>query len=149
MQLCREDKTAVEYRWEGPTILPDGSEIFLSGKASLPSEHARSLKHMLVYISDITHQKQTERDLQKVNRELSHYIETLKKRNHEVNIFSQMEDLLQSSRTFDDIYNILSDFAQKLLPDMAGALYLYNHSHNRFGPHDCLGRIAARPPIFF
>ncbi|MBI1911606.1 MAG: sensor domain-containing diguanylate cyclase [Deltaproteobacteria bacterium] len=75
-------------------------------------------------------QKFSEEELKKANERLLAVISELEDRNRENNILREMDDLLQSSRTFEEAYKVINSSAQQLFPDKSGSICLLAASRN-------------------
>jgi diguanylate cyclase (GGDEF)-like protein len=79
-------------------------------------------------IIEITDLKNTEAALQKANKELIHYVNTLQQRNREISMLNEMGDLLQSCRTIEDAYSVFSYSIEQLFPDLSGTLAMFTEA---------------------
>jgi diguanylate cyclase (GGDEF)-like protein/PAS domain S-box-containing protein len=79
---------------------------------------------------EVLERKRAEEELQKANEELTRWIYELEERNRKMILLNEMGDLLQANLTADEIYDIITKFAQQLFPDDSGALYIPDASHN-------------------
>jgi diguanylate cyclase (GGDEF)-like protein len=71
-----------------------------------------------------------ERKMTESNRSLVEVIGDLERTNHEKAILREMDDMLQSSRTFEEAFGIIRKTCPMLFPDTAGALLLLADSRN-------------------
>jgi diguanylate cyclase (GGDEF)-like protein/PAS domain S-box-containing protein len=69
--------------------------------------------------TDITEQQMSEEELKKSHTELTQY-------NNEMNLINELNSYLQVCRTVDETYPIVSYYSEKIFPDCAGTLYLFN-----------------------
>jgi diguanylate cyclase (GGDEF)-like protein/PAS domain S-box-containing protein len=110
----------------------------------------------LVGISrDITQQKETEDELQKINAKLIQGIAALEHSTHETERLNEMVDLLQASPNTEEACVVIADQMEKFFPEDSGILYLFHSSRNMldraaswgpklpdslvFKPDDCWG----------
>jgi len=75
--------------------------------------------------------------LEEINRIASERISSLEQSNRENSMLAELADLLQSCRTADEAYPIISRYAQELLPIGSGILFLIRN------PEDHAERIAV------
>jgi diguanylate cyclase (GGDEF)-like protein len=64
------------------------------------------------------------------NEELSARVEELQRQNREINVLTEMAELLQASRTADEAYEAISRSGALLLPDAAGAVHVIRPSRD-------------------
>lgn len=115
----------MEYRF----IRPDGSHIWVRDQAILVEETGQKpFWRGMIY--DITRQKNTEFELQEANEKLKKSISELEKRNRESTLLNEMAELLQSSLTEDEAYEVLTQYAKLFFQYQPGALYLTDPEKN-------------------
>ncbi len=103
-----------------------------------------------------------ERELQRAHDELQGSVLELERRNQEMRLVSEMVELLESCRSLDEAYEIISRRLPPLLQNTSGALYMMTASRNflesvgRWGdptydfdktvePEDCWGLRRSKP----
>ncbi len=110
---------------------------------------------------DITERKQVAEDLRKANEDLAAKVGELEIRTHEIGLFGQMGDLLQSALSAGEAHAIIADFARQLFPGTRGALCVADTGRRLvevvstwggedvgervFGPDDCWALRNGRP----
>lgn len=107
-------------------------------------------------------------NLKELHDNLADYVQELEKRNREITLQGQMNELLQTSRGTDEALRIISQFLPKIFSDISGGLYVFNPSKNLampvvvwgkadgndnfFTPQDCwairLGRLHVSIGVF-
>jgi diguanylate cyclase (GGDEF)-like protein/PAS domain S-box-containing protein len=75
-------------------------------------------------VTDVTERKLVEDKLNRLNIELTSYINRLEQRNQEVTILNEMGDMLQSCRVVEDAYAVIGEYAEELFPIHQGALLM-------------------------
>ncbi|MCS6906879.1 MAG: diguanylate cyclase [Anaerolineales bacterium] len=99
----------------------------LEGKAEthrLIYDQMSLLKSMAEIVVVALERKRNAEELEKQLRVLSEKMTHLEWRNQRNKLLAEMGDLLQSCRTADEAFPIVSRYAQALLPQSAGSLYL-------------------------
>jgi diguanylate cyclase (GGDEF)-like protein len=81
-------------------------------------------------VKDITERKNTEETLQKTNETLSFWVNELKQLTREAILLNEMSDLLQNCNTIDEAYTVITQYAQKLFPELSGAIFTVNIAKN-------------------
>lgn len=122
--------TGADFDMEYRFIKPDGSIVWVRDQAELVEEENGSKPFWRGMIFDITKQKLTEIALQNANEKLRQSINELENRNRESTLLNEMADLLQSSLTEEEAYEVLAQFSRQFFLDQPGALYLNNFEQN-------------------
>ncbi|MHC1783228.1 MAG: PAS domain S-box protein [Anaerolineaceae bacterium] len=115
----------MEYRF----IKPDGSIVWVRDQAQLVEEVGQK-PFWRGMIFDITKQKLAEIELQSANEKLKKSISELEKRNRESTLLNEMAELLQSSLTEEEAYEVLTQYSRLFFQNEDGALYLNNPEKN-------------------
>lgn len=113
-----------------------------------------------VTFRDITQIKRSEQEFQEVNQQLETHIDSLQKRNIEMQMLSRTSDFLQACRSIPEACTVISTLVKPLFPDCSGSIYITCASRNRleqaaawgeetgslidFAPHDCWGLRRGR-----
>ncbi len=79
---------------------------------------------------DLTEQKQVEEALQQTNSKLHQLVYEYSQRNREADLLSKMGEMLQACLASEEVYPIMSRFAQELFPGWSGGLFVLNSSKN-------------------
>ena len=90
---------------------------------------------------------------QELNQQNEHMVRELTVRSNRATTLAKMAELLQSCADLKDVFSVVAGMAQKIFPDFAGAVLLFNSSHDVleviaswgecrlvgsvFGPLDC------------
>jgi diguanylate cyclase (GGDEF)-like protein len=69
-----------------------------------------------------------EKEERQRDEEIKHYEAILKLRNAEIMLLNEMSGILQRTTAMDQVYAVIGEFAEKLLPGIMGALYLFSDS---------------------
>lgn len=75
-------------------------------------------------------------------------IDTQAARQHSVQVLSEMAQRLQTIQIDGELSRVLDCFMPQLLPDVAGAFYVHNHSRNMVMRIACWGDPQAAPEMF-
>lgn len=101
---------------------------FLSGWASpiynLKGEKVGAIES----IRDFTEKKQAEEELQLAKEKLESWVGELERRNREINLMRQMDDLLQTCESITESYPVLEQFIPQILEKTRGALFNFSNS---------------------
>lgn len=115
----------MEYRFKKP----DGTIVWVRDQAMLVEETGQKpFWRGMIY--DITKQKHAEIELQTANEKLKKSISELEKRNRESSLLNEMAELLQSSLTEEEAYEVLTHYSRLFFQDQSGALFLNNPDKN-------------------
>lgn len=97
----------------------------------VPLRDAQGQIYGLVGISrDISEQRAAEEALQIANEKLIEGIAVLERRNQELDLLTDMIDLLQACPSIEEACLVVSERMQKIFPQDAGTLYLFKNSRN-------------------
>lgn len=151
-----------EGSWAGDTALLDAegrdvpvSQVILSHRNS-----KGEVEFLSTVMRDITAIKQAEESLQESNERLATEVHELEQRNHEIEMLSEMGELLQACQTIEEAHTVIRQMAGRLFGESRGALYLIKSSedfleavaewgqpapsNNYFATHDCWGLRRGR-----
>ncbi len=78
----------------------------------------------------IAERKRAEEALQQANEKLIGWLKELEQRTHEIQLLSEMGDLLQTCFTAEEAYAVITQSVQKFFPDGAGSLSVVRNSQN-------------------
>ncbi|HEY9076247.1 MAG TPA: diguanylate cyclase [Anaerolineaceae bacterium] len=73
--------------------------------------------------------RRREEELRDANLKLQLWVDELERRNREINMLNEMGDMLQTCRAEEEAYAVVGEFAQRLFPNQAGALYVFHNVH--------------------
>jgi len=79
---------------------------------------------------EVKERREMESALHTANTELKDTVSDLKWFNHESDVFSEMADILQACRSFDEAHAAIGEYGQKLLPGAAGHFFIFRDSRD-------------------
>lgn len=85
-----------------------------------------NVTQLAIFGMDITNLKVVEEKLKLTNEKLTSTVNELKRNNENTVIIQSMDDLLQRVNTIDEAYQIYQQFCQRLFPNTAGAIFLFD-----------------------
>jgi len=124
-RIIQGRRSDIEYR----IIRPDGSILWMRDRL----RNRRIVDNRILLdgvTTNVTSQKQAELTLHQANEQLRLWINELRQRNSEVVFMNEMGDMLQSSITMQNAYNVVSQFAGQIFDGYSGALYILNPDSN-------------------
>lgn len=86
------------------------------------------IKYIVSTGSDITERKETEQNLQRLNKELTLNLAEIKQRNSEIAKLSEMGGYFQACRSPQDAYGVVSQLGKYIFPDETGTLYVLDET---------------------
>ena len=108
----------------------DGSLFWADTFISIATDEFGKPFGMIGIDRDITNRVNTEEALREANQELTLVVRTLQRRNRQITLLNEMGDLLQSCLSVSDAYSVLGEYAEKLFPELSGAMYILTQSRN-------------------
>lgn len=108
----------------------DGSLFWADSFISIATDEFGKPFGMIGIDRDITDRVNTEEALREANQELTLVVRTLQRRTRQITLLNEMGDLLQSCLSVSDAYSVLGEFAEKLYPELSGAMYILTPSRN-------------------
>lgn len=87
------------------------------------------------------------RELRVANESLSNTVRVLQRNTAEIGLVVEMVDYLQACATLDELFQVVHQFGEALLPSGRGVLYLRRHSAEQYEAHVHWGGMAGAPPI--
>ncbi len=141
-----DNKKARTRRSEGQLITAGGKLIPI-WKVSAPLEIGGTL-YLLESFVDLTDQRRAELALTRANTKLQAMIVEVRQTNNEINLISQMVEMLQVCSNLEEAFPIVGQFVHRLFPGVSGALYLINSSSNLLTPVSHWGETLAGEQIF-
>jgi diguanylate cyclase (GGDEF)-like protein/PAS domain S-box-containing protein len=110
------------FRAERRFIARGGTVLWANETAALVRDEAGAAQFVLAMFENITERKQAEADLRDTNARLSVWIEELEQRTKEIELLSDMGDLLQACRSPEEACAVVVPIAARLFPDSAGVV---------------------------
>ena len=96
---------------------------FLSGWATPIYNLKGEIVGAIESIRDLTEKKQAEEELQQAKDKLEMWVGELEKRNREMQLLRQMDDLLHTCDAGNEAYLVIEQFIPQLFPNTNGALF--------------------------
>lgn len=90
-----------------------------------------TLLYAVVAFSDVSAVRNAEKELIKTNDQLQESVKKLERRNEQILLLSLMQELLHSSMKTEECLQIVERFANQLLPDFCGVIYLVKDSPDK------------------
>lgn len=103
------------------------------------STAARPMKDggYVVTFTDVTQQRKESADLDEAKRaseeaqaKVLETLENEKQRQYEAAMLAELGDWLQTCKSLEELYTVLREFMQQLMPDSRGELYIYSNSRD-------------------
>jgi diguanylate cyclase (GGDEF)-like protein/PAS domain S-box-containing protein len=127
--IVSETPYDVEYRYKKK----DENWIWVHDKA-ITSYKRNGATYVDGVFSDITARKQSEVALLKASEELADRSRKIERHNQQLAVFAEMAERLQIVSGDDEAYAVVSFHVQKLFPDYAGVVFIFNNSRNILEP---------------
>jgi diguanylate cyclase (GGDEF)-like protein/PAS domain S-box-containing protein len=97
---------------------------------------------------DITDRKTMELSVHMANDKLAEMVNWLEGRNREINVLNKMGELLETCRTPEEAYPVISDQMDNLIPVQAGRLFLLNKESGQYSVAASWGEDPDRTESF-
>ena len=146
-------KYGVPYNTEFRVVWPDRTVRSLTGRGRVYPEDSKKPFRLVGVCWDVTERQQVAENLRLSNEKLTQSLQELERRKEQGAILGKMNDLLRACPSSSEAYDIIAEFCAQLLPEYAGALYIFSASRNvlrsvatwndpvindaAFGPYDC------------
>lgn len=118
--VAGEDMERVDYRAKRK----DGTYIWLeTGAQPIYGADGRVLQ-VVASSRDVTERKKTEHELQSAQIQLAHRIAELEMRTQELNLLTEMTNMLQICSDPHEAISVISQYASDLFPGVSGILYI-------------------------
>jgi diguanylate cyclase (GGDEF)-like protein/PAS domain S-box-containing protein len=129
-------------------IRPDQTDLDV--EVALSRIELQGVPHLQAVARDISERKKVEEELRRTNQEMALWVDELEKRNQQAVMLNEMGNLLQSCLADDEVCTVLGQYADRLFPGLAGALYRFNAGRDllemAFGWGENLHGEAEFPP---
>lgn len=100
-----------------------GEKVLVSFSCAVFQTDIHDLQNLIYIGRDITDRKRMEAQLKQVNEDLTLSVSTLKERNSEITLLSELSHRLQECRTLKDAYRVISNRVKPLFPDLLGGVF--------------------------
>ena len=120
----------------------DGRVVWVRDQSVVLRDEAGQPRYNQGILLDITESKLAEEALQTANEKLILGMAELEQRTREIGMLNHLGDLLQTCRTVEEAYTVISQSARQLFPDEAGALYIISASRDVIEATAVWGRSA-------
>ncbi len=111
-------------------IARDGRIVWVRDQSAVLPNKAGQPRFNQGILIDITKSKETEDALQIANENLTSSMAQLEQFMQEIVLLNEMGNLLQTCRTMEEAYPVISQSVRELFPNKTGALYIINDSKN-------------------
>ncbi|HUX22362.1 MAG TPA: sensor domain-containing diguanylate cyclase, partial [Spirochaetia bacterium] len=98
--------------------------------------------------SEIAEHKKTELSLTEAHEGMKKRMELVNQRSREIELLSEMGDLLQTCKDLVEAYDVVSRFGAELFPDESGVLFMFNDSRRFLESVGKWGKQAHGEPFF-
>ncbi|HEY4409378.1 MAG TPA: diguanylate cyclase, partial [Acidimicrobiia bacterium] len=162
--LARVGRGERTEQFETVRMRKDGTRVEVSLRVSPVRDAAGRISGASAIIRDVTATRRAREELDRAHQELSSYAARLEQRNRDLLLVSQISEMLHSVESEGEIHGIVDEYGPRLLPGLAGRLYLLRPSGNHVelvaswaggGPSPtfptrdcwalCRGRVCGRP----
>ncbi|MCU0494410.1 MAG: PAS domain S-box protein, partial [Chloroflexaceae bacterium] len=99
-------------------------------EATIAQFHVDTETITTLVLHDVTRHKQAEAALQQINAQLVASVAELEQLNSEMNLLSELSDILQVCSSVEEAYAVITRFARRLFPETSGALSILRAKHN-------------------
>jgi diguanylate cyclase (GGDEF)-like protein/PAS domain S-box-containing protein len=109
----------------------DTAEKSLSAAQADLGAHVAELEQANARLTgEIDERRRIEDTLQSTNATLQETVSDLQRFNHESVIFSEMAEVLQACLTFDEAFNAIAEYGERLLPGTLGHFFIFRDSRD-------------------
>lgn len=109
----------------------DAAQKSLSAAQADLEAHVAELEQANARLTgEIEERRRVEGTLQSTNATLQETVSDLQRFNHESVIFSEMAEVLQACLTFDEAYNAIAEYGERLLPATLGHFFIFRDSRD-------------------
>ena len=124
MEMFQAALAGTPQFFEWKYIRPDQTDFDV--EVALSRIELQGVPHLQAVARDISERKKTEEELRRTNQEMALWVDELEKRNQQALMLNEMGNLLQSCLADDEVCTVLEQYAERLFPGLAGALYRFN-----------------------
>ncbi len=141
--LQGEDLERIDYR----VRRKDGSFIWLETGAQPIFNATGGVEHLVASSRDVTERKKTEHELQSAQIQLAHRIAELEIRTQELNLLTEMTNMLQICANPAEAISVIAQYANDLFPGVSGVLYTQTPDENLMKGGAFWGNYSGEPEI--
>ena len=128
VRALRGEETRDVELFVRPESLPDGALITMNARP-LRDRQGRIVGGAAVF-HDVGARKRAEDELRAANAKLGEWVSELERRAQVTLLMNDMADLLQSCRTMEEFYTVVSRYAARIFDSEPGAVYAVNSSRS-------------------
>jgi diguanylate cyclase (GGDEF)-like protein/PAS domain S-box-containing protein len=136
------------YRIEKRYYHKQGHIIHIQLDVSLLRDERGQPLHFISQIQDISGRVQAGAELAESRRQLEAGYSKLQRQNQEIRTLGELNAILQSCNSLEEMAAPLARFSQMLFPDYSGALYLMHASRNYLERMTGFGDALLSKPVF-
>jgi len=107
-----------------------GEEISVAFSCAIVDSDIADLKNLLYIGRDITERKRMEAALQQANGQLTISVKQLEKRNREMQLLTELSQLLQACFTLSEAYGVIAQKMSPLFPNLVGGVFAIEAEKN-------------------
>ncbi len=116
--------TGKQQIYEKEYLQKDGSRVPVEIILNQVSDEKGNLQYYYAFVKDLTVRKKSEDDLKQAKKSLEENVRELEQRNHDIEMLSAMDSLLQASTNRDEAKAAMVKSLAQLFAPAPGALYL-------------------------
>jgi diguanylate cyclase (GGDEF)-like protein/PAS domain S-box-containing protein len=146
-ELAVDRPRGVTGAYETTFISKEGLEVPVLISAT-PLMQNQKFTGTLGVITDIADRKRSEAELQQMNARLSGWLTEAEQRTHDISLLNELGELLQTSQSVEEAFNLIPQILPALFPRAAGRLYVMKESRNQVDPMCEWGAIAGAADPF-
>lgn len=141
--LKGDDLERIDYR----ARCKDSSYIWLETGAQPIYNANGSVENLVASSRDVTERKKTEHELQSAQIQLAHRIAELEIRTQELNLLTEMTNMLQICASTSEAISVIAQYANDLFPGVGGVLYTQTADENVMKGGAFWGNYTGEPEI--
>lgn len=134
------------YQIEFRVVWPDGTIRYVQAFGKLITTSTGQPARVLGTAQNITQTKQVEESLRHINEQLQLRVNELAQRTQEINLLSQMGNLLQTCLTLEEAYTVIVPFMLRLFPTTIGLLAMHHNDTEMLEQVVTWGELPAPVP---
>jgi diguanylate cyclase (GGDEF)-like protein/PAS domain S-box-containing protein len=126
----------------------DGATIWTEVQATILRGPQGETTGLMGVSRDNTERRKARQALEQANEQLKNLVQEAEAWNHQMALFNEMSDVLQSCQTSEEAFEAIGHFVPKFFPADAGALYLLHDSKNLLSPVTAWGQPPFAEELF-